>query len=311
VGLSTRTLQRWRRPEHVEDRRKGPLRPPANRLSEVERARALEIANAQEYADLSPHQIVVRLADQGTYVASESSLYRLLREQRMTTHRQASRPPAPRPREHRAHGPGQVWSWDITYLRGPVRGDFFYLYLIEDVWSRRIVGWEVHERECAAYAAKLMAQAIHADGQRDRPRVLHSDNGSPMKGATMLATLQRLGVVPSFSRPRVHDDNPYSEALFRTLKYRPEYPRGAFDSLEAARDWVAGFVRWYNTEHRHSAIRFVTPDQRHFGRDRKVLEARRRVYQAARNRHPERWSRGIRDWNPIEEVYLNPMRDAS
>jgi hypothetical protein len=138
--------------------------------------------------------------------------------------------------------------------------------------------------------------------------VLHSDNGGPMKGSTMLATLQRLGVVPSFSRPRVSDDNPYSEALFRTLKYRPEYPSGAFSSLEHARAWTASFVTWYNTEHRHSAIRFVTPDERHEGRDKEILANRHSVYRLARERNPERWSAQTRNWKPVEIVTLNPKR---
>jgi len=129
-----------------------------------------------------------------------------------------------------------------------------------------------------------------------------------MKGSTMLATLQRLGIVPSFSRPRVSDDNPYSEALFRTLKYRPEYPNKPFASLEDARRWVAGFVRWYNTEHLHSGIKFVTPDDRHNGAEDVILKNRRDVYAAARRRHPNRWSRCTRDWNPIEKVYLNPEK---
>jgi hypothetical protein len=137
--------------------------------------------------------------------------------------------------------------------------------------------------------------------------ILHTDNGGPMKGSTMLATLQRLGIVPSFSRPKVSDDNPYSEALFRTLKYRPEYPGRPFDSLAEAREWVAGFVQWYNTVHLHSAICFVSPDDRHFGREHDLLKKRREVYEAARRRHPERWSTGkTRNWDPVRVVVLNP-----
>ncbi len=141
--------------------------------------------------------------------------------------------------------------------------------------------------------------------------MLHSDNGGPMKGSTMLATLQRLGVVASFSRPRVSDDNPYSEAIFRTLKYRPGYPSRPFASLEAARLWVDGFVRWYNTEHLHSALRFVSPDDRHYGREREVLSQRRRVYERARRRNPSRWSSSTRNWNPIETVILNPEKKSA
>ena len=143
---------------------------------------------------------------------------------------------------------------------------------------------------------------------------MHSDNGSPMKGATMLATLQRLGVIASFSRPSVSDDNPFSEALFRTLKYRPEYPERAFEDIAAARTWVERFVRWYNHEHRHSAIRFVTPDERHSGEDHDILQRREKVYDQARKRHPQRWSGRTRNWTPVDGVYLTsyrPKRDKS
>lgn len=133
-----------------------------------------------------------------------------------------------------------------------------------------------------------------------------TEDGGPMKGATMLATMQKLGVVQSFSRPHVSDDNPYSESLFRTLKYRPEYPSGPFGSLSAARLWAAAFVRWYNEDHLHSAIRFVTPSDRHSGKDIAILKNRERVYQNARSRHPERWSGNSRNWTPIAAVYLNP-----
>ncbi|MCP3961575.1 MAG: transposase, partial [bacterium] len=135
--------------------------------------------------------------------------------------------------------------------------------------------------------------------------------GGPMKGSTMLATLKRLGVVASFSRPRVSDDNPYSEALFRTLKYRPEYPSGPFASLEEARRWVEGFVRWYNGEHLHSAIRFVTPAARHSGREQEILRHRQEVYERARRRNPGRWSGATRNWHPIEVVALNPEKKTA
>ena len=138
--------------------------------------------------------------------------------------------------------------------------------------------------------------------------VLHADNGSPMKGATMKVTMERLGVIASFSRPRVSNDNPYSEALFRTCKYTPRWPTRGFATIDEARAWVMDFVRWYNTGHRHSAIRFVTPDQRHRGEDHALLAERHRVYQLARAAHPERWSGQTRNWQPIASVWLNPER---
>jgi len=309
LGLSVRTIQRWREHDGGGDGRHGPQTAPANKLSVGERQRILATVNSPEFRDVSPHQIVPRLADQGLYLASESTLYRLLREHKQLTHRERTRPATSRrPEEHVATGPCQVWSWDITYLRGPVRGSFYYLYMLEDVWSRKIVGWQVHEEESMELAASLFKETCSWLGLDPDGLVLHSDNGGPMKGSTMLATLQRLGVVASFSRPHVSDDNPYSEALFRTLKYRPEYPSEAFTSLEHARAWTASFVAWYNTEHRHSGIRFVTPDERHDGHDRQILANRHRVYQLAREKNPERWSGQTRNWEPVEAVTLNPMR---
>jgi transposase InsO family protein len=189
-----------------------------------------------------------------------------------------------------------------------VAGTFFYLYLIIDIFSRKIVGWEVHERETAELAAEVLKRAVWAEGCVVNPLVLHADNGSPMKGATMKVTMERLGVVPSFSRPRVSNDNPFSEALFRTCKYVPTWPTKGFASIEAARLWVEGFVHWYNTEHRHSAIRFVTPDQRHRGQDHALLASRHKVYERARAARPDRWSGKTRNWSPIGSVWLNPER---
>lgn len=309
LGVSARTLQRWSDANGGEDGRRGPLTEPANKLSTAERDQVVEIANSSEYRDLSPKQIVPRLADEGVYVASESTVYRVLREQDQMAHRERSRPATPRrPDEHVATGPNQVWAWDISYLPGPVRGTFFYLYLILDVWSRKIVGAKVYAEETSEWASQLFVQTCWRLGIDPEGLVLHSDNGSPMKGATMLATLQWLGVVASFSRPRVSNDNAFAEASFRTLKYRPNYPSQPFASLEAAQAWVAQFVEWYNTEHRHSAIRYVTPDQRHYGQEQTILEQRQRVYTDAKARHPERWARGTRDWTPVAEVRLNPGR---
>ncbi len=309
LGLTVRTLQRWASQGlGSDDQRCGPRTSPANKLSPAERRQLVAVANTPEYRDLSPRQIVPRLADeQGVYLGSESTLYRALREEGQLAHREPSRPAtASRPREQIATGPNQVWTWDITWLPGPVRGTFYYLYLILDVWSRKIVGGEANEEESSHLASELFRATCSRLGLDPEGLVLHSDNGGPMKGATMLATLQRLGVIPSFSRPRVSDDNPFSEALFRTLKYRPEYPSQPFATLEAAQAWVTGFIDWYNTEHRHSAIRYVTPAQRHDGREEAILERRRRIYEAAQQEHPERWSGEVRNWTPVADVCLNP-----
>ena len=260
---------------------------------------------------MSPKQIVPALADEeGTYLASESTMYRLLRKKGQLQHREPSHPRTPRAKPaQEATGPNQLWSWDITYLKSNVRGSFFYLYLFVDVWSRKIVGWQVHRQENSDHASNLIQHICQDAGLNPNDIVLHSDNGSPMRGATMLATLQELGIMPSFSRPHVKDDNAYSEALFRTLKYRPAYPRRPFLGIEEARQWVADFVDWYNNRHRHSGINFVTPTERHTGSDAATLERRRQVYEQARQKHPERWTGKTRDCTPVATVYLNP--DAS
>jgi transposase InsO family protein len=312
LGLTERTVQRWKKEGLRDDLRRGPHATPANKLSVEEREEVLRMANAPKYRDLSPKQIVPLLADQGCYIASESTFYRVLREEDQINHRQTSRPAScQKPREHVATAACQVWSWDITYLKSSIRGVFYYLYLIVDVWSRKIVAAHVFEIESNEHAARLFARACNDFVIDPSGLILHSDNGGPMKGSTMLATLQRLGVVASFSRPRVSDDNPYSEALFRTLKYRPEYPSQPFASVAEAQSWVDGFVQWYNTEHLHSAIRFVTPDDRHFGRETEILRGRKDVYEKARCLNPNRWSQKTRNWDPVEQVVLNPQKDSS
>jgi transposase InsO family protein len=306
VGLPARTLQRWA--HKSDDGRHGPKHTPANKLSGMERQQVVAVATSPEFRDQSPKQIVPTLADRGEYVASESTFYRVLHEHGLQQHRGRARPPTPRPRGHAANGPWQLGAWDITYLRSHVRGQFFYLYLVEDVWSRKILGWDVHDVESTDFAADLVERIRDEAGPLVDLRgwVLHSDNGSPMKGATMLATMHRLGIVPSFSRPRVSDDNAYVESLFRTLKYCPAYPSKGFANVEAARTWVALFVTWYNEQHHHSAIGFVTPAQRHAGDDVAILAQRREIYECARRRHPARWSGQPRKWTRPEIVTLIP-----
>ncbi len=307
VCVDVRTLQRWRKTGVGDDQRLGPKSDPKNKLSPRERQEVLAIANRPEHRDLSASQIVPRLADHGVYVASESSFYRILRENKQMRHRERSQPAVnSRPRELVATQPNQVWSWDITYLLSPVKGVFFYLHLVMDIFSRKIVGFEVHLAESAENAGELIASACRREGVKRDQIALHQDNGSPMKAGNFLALLQLLGVAPSFSRPGVSDDNPFVEALFRTLKYRPEYPDDPFASIEAARDFIGRFVHWYNTQHLHSNIRFVTPAARHAGEDRTILARRARVYEQARARHPERWSKSTRNWSPVKQVVLNP-----
>jgi putative transposase len=312
IGLSVRTVQRWQRPQaedgdlRASDKRQASA--PANKLSAAERQAALELLNSEEFKDLAPSQIVPRLADFGRYMASESTLYRLLREAGQLTHRRLERAPQKRskPRALVATQPDQIYCWDITYLPTEVRGIYFYLYLFVDLFSRKIVGWQVYDCESAERAGALLQDICQRQGIEPGRLTVHSDNGSPMKGETMLATMQRLGVEPSRSRPSVSNDNPYSESLFRTLKYRPELPVKPFADLLQARRWVTDLVHWYNNEHRHSAISFVTPAQRHALVDHALLQARDGVYEAARQLHPNRWSGQTRDWSRQEIVHLNP-----
>ena len=317
MGITERTYYRWIKLEKqhgsCEDRRVyADHSNPGNKLSPDERQQILDTVNEKRFASMPPCQIVPALADEGRYIASESSFYRILREEKMQNHRGRSQESGKhgKPTTYCATAPNQVWTWDISYLAGAVKGLFYYLYLIVDIFSRDIVGWEVWPEESADHASELIKRACLAQKRlTTAPLVLHSDNGSPMKGATMLETLYALGITPSNSRPRVSNDNPYSESLFKTLKYRPNYQPKGFEDIETARRWCSGFVNWYRHEHHHSGIRFLTPAERHEGKGAAILEKRSLLYQAAKAAHPERWnSRATRNWNDITEVYLNPDR---
>ncbi len=310
IGISAKTFQRWSQSEDQKDGRIELSHVPVNKLTEHERQLIIATANEEKYCALSPSKIVPLLADEGRYIASESSFSRVLKAEKQLKHRAKSKPVRviKKPRALTATAPNQVYSWDITYLPTQVRGIFLYLYLVLDIYSRKIVGWQVYDNESSALAADLMTDICRQENIQKNQVTLHSDNGSPMKGATLLATLQELGIIPSLSRPSVSNDNPYSESIFRTLKYRPEYPEKSFESLFDARRWVQGFVDWYNQQHLHSSIKFVTPEQRHNGEDVAILAARDEVYRKARKRHPNRWSGDTRNWEPVGEVYLNPEK---
>lgn len=311
LNISERTYQRWvaNGGVKVDQRPTAERKEPKNKLTLKEREEIIEVVNQDEYADLPPTQIVPKLADQGVYLASESTFYRVLREEKMQNHRGRSKKPKRRvPESHLATAPNQVWTWDITWLGGPVKGLYYRLYLILDLFSRKAVGWEVWETEEAKHAETLVKKAVMNEKIQGAPLVLHSDNGSPMKATTFLGLLEKLGIQSSFSRPRVSNDNPYSEAMFRTLKYRPNYPHKGFTTLEEARQWAGEFVHWYNEVHLHSGLKFVTPVQCHTGEHIDILRQRTKVYQDAKKKHPERWAGDIRDWTPKEQVALNPMR---
>jgi putative transposase len=317
AGIDPRTIQRWRKNDGLTrgDRRPDAIRPaPSHALTEEERARIVEVVNEPRFAEVPPARIVPMLADEGVYIASESSFHRVLRAHGQMNRRGRARPPrrSRPPTTHIATRPGAVWCWDVTFLPATVQGRWFYLYLILDLYSRKIVGFEVHDTDSADHAAHLARRTALTEGVHAMPvrPVLHGDNGATLKGTTVLAMLHWLGIEPSYSRPRVSDDNPYAEAVFHTAKYRPEFPVKGFAELDAAREWAARFVHWYNDEHRHSGIRYVTPSQRHAGRDRGLLAGRHELYQRARQSNPRRWSGQTRDWTPVAAVTLNPERDS-
>ena len=317
AGIDERTLQRWRAHEGLvqgDGRPQAVRATPSHALSADERAHLLSVANEPRFASVPPARIVPMLADEGVYIASESSFARVLRAEEQNAHRgRAKAPKAVRPpTTHIASSPRQVWCWDMTYLPAIVMGMWFHLYLILDLYSRKIVGWEVHDNDHSDHAAHLVRRTALAEGiaaLTDKP-VLHGDNGSTLKATTVLSMLNWLGVKPSYSRPRVSDDNAYAESLFRTAKYRPEFPATGFADLDAARAWAADFVHWYNVDHRHSGIQYVSPSQRHAGDDHAILEARHALYLQAREKNPARWSGNTRNWSPIGAVTLNPERDC-
>ena len=306
--LEERTIQRWKL--NSVDQRHGPLTAPANKITDLERALIIKTSVSEIYVNLSPHQIVPRLADVGIYIASESTFYRVLQSEKLTAHRGLSKPRiVERPKAYEATKPNQIYSWDITYLQSSVRGQFYYLYLFLDLFSRKIVGWSIHETQEADLSAILLTDICKNEKINKNQIVVHSDNGGPMKGATMLATMQSLGIVPSFSRPSVSNDSPFSESMFKTLKYCPFYPSKPFEDIEAAIVWMQKFVNWYNTEHLHSGINFVTPVSKHLGKDIEILENRNKIYKAAKVKNPNRWSGKTRNWDAVTAVKLNPLKE--
>lgn len=317
LNLTVRTYQRWTTDKVVKaDQR--PLVPraaPSNKLTNEERRAVISLCNQKEYRSCPPAFIVADQLDQGRYLASESTFYRVLREDDQVHPRGRQKAPESKriATTHKAAQPNQLWSWDISWLPGPARGTWFYLYLMLDVYSRKIVGHEVYDSETGELASEFVEKAHWREhlATKEKPLVLHSDNGSPMKASTFLEKLYDLGITPSKSRPRVSNDNAYSESLFKTLKFRPGFPTNGFRTIEDARKWVLSFVRWYNTEHRHSALNYVTPQQRHNDEADQILAQRKRVIEAAKTENPKRWSGDVRNFSLPESVTLNPEKAAN
>ena len=309
------TYRRWQKDGEVQaDRRATAPRPtPQHKLSAAEREMILLTCHLPEFASLPPSQIVPALADLGKYYGSESSFYRVLHSEDEQQHRgrAKARQQRAKPDEFCATGPNQGWCWDVSWLKSPVRGKFYYLYMIMDVFSRKITAWEVHDVETGEYAAELLQRGVFSEGCSATLKFLHADNGAIQKSSTLRAKLEWLGIEASYSRPRVSNDNALSESLFRTVKYRPGFPYDGFNSIEQARQWCHEFTQWYNHEHKHSAIKFVTPNQRHSGEDIKILADRKELYERARESNPSRWSGKIRDWQRDEVTVFNADKKSA
>jgi putative transposase len=260
-------------------------------LSAAERDTVRALLNSPDFVDKAPATVYHELLDEGTYVASVSTMYRVLRAHGEVheRRRQAVHPARVKP-ELVALGPNSVWSWDITRLHGPAKWSYFHLYVIIDVDSRDVVGWLIAERESAALAEKLLADTIAKQGIDRDTLSIHADNGSSMASKPVAFLLADLGVTKSHSRPHTSNDNPYSESHFRTLKYRPDFPR-SFGCIEDARAFCRRFFAWYNAEHRHSGIAWHTPQNVHYGHSETVHAVRADVLSAAYARNPERFVR--------------------
>ncbi len=286
--------------------------PPPLKLAPEERQAVLDLLHSPRFVDASPHSVHATLLEEGRYLCSVRTMYRLLDEAGEVRERrnQLRHPQYTKP-ELLATSPNQLWSWDITKLKGPAKWTYFYLYVILDVFSRYVVGWMVATRESAALAEKLIRETCTKQGIARGQLTVHADRGSSMKSKAVALLLADLGVTKTHSRPHVSNDNPFSEAQFKTLKYRPEFPQ-RFGSLEDARMHCRGFFRWYNTEHRHSGIAFMRPDDVHYGRAAEIIEIRAQALNDAFEANPARFKgRRPKPGRPPEAVWINPPVDDS
>lgn len=309
--MQPKTLQNWRH-EGLKDRRKGSARHVPHRLSAEEQRRFYDTSNNPEFCDLTPEQVVATLASRNEYLGSASTLYRILRKHGALRHRQESKKPtAATERQHiEVTGPNQVWSWDITWLRTDVQGLFFYAYTIIDLHDRFIVGWSIETNESDEHARRLFERVIRDLGVV--PEIVHADNGNPMRGMTLAVFLDSLQVRRSYSRPRCSNDNAYIESWHKTLKYTVGYP-SFFPSLEKARSWYADFIDWYNTDHQHSGLGYITPLQCRSGEATAIHARRNKTLQDAFLKNPLRWRRRkVRSYqcNPVFAFY-RPAKKAA
>lgn len=275
------------------------------RLTDEEERRILDIMNSERFQDIAPGEAHATLLDEGVYLCSERTMYRILSKHGQNVIRRQSAPRRYSKPELLATRPNELWSWDITKLKGPAKWAYYYLYKVLDVFSRYVVGWMVAYRESAALAQDLIAETCLKQEIIPGTLTIHADNGSSMKAGTLGQLLTDFGVAKTHSRPHVSNDNPFSESAFKTLKYRPGYPE-RFGSIEDARSFCREFFAWYNTEHRHSGIAMVTPENVHYGTHQEILSARSMTLAQAYQHHPERFVKGIPKLQKVPiEVWIN------
>jgi len=311
LGLARATLYRtWRRERFPVESTPRPK--PARALGGEERQAVLDVLHEERFVDQPPAQVYATLLDEECYLCSERTMYRILDAEGEVKERrnQLAHPPYAKP-ELLATCPNEVWSWDITKLKGPVKWTYFYLYVILDIFSRYVVGWMVAWRESATLAQRLIAETCLKQEIIAEQLTLHADRGSSMKSKCVALLLSDLGVTKTHSRPHVSNDNPFSESQFKTLKYRPDFP-ARFGGIEDARAFCVDFFQWYNTEHHHSALGWLTPEDVHYGRGPRRVEARQQVLNVAYAQHPERFVRKRPKAPRLPEaVWINPPASSN
>ncbi len=309
LGVSRATFYRRTRPTPGHQQ---PRPTPARALSQNERQHVVDVLSSERFVDRSPGEVFATLLDEKKYLCSERTMYRILAERRPVRERrnQLQHPHYAKP-ELLATAPNQIWSWDITKLLGPKKWTYYYLYVLLDIFSRYAVGWMVADRENSALAGRLIEETCTKQGVEPEVLTLHSDRGSPMTSKCTAQLLADLGVTRSLSRPQVSDDNPFSEAQFKTLKYHPDFP-GRFLGIDHATSYCRSFFPWYNTEHRHGGISMLTPADVHFGRAQTMLDQRQRTLADAWAAHPGRFVHGIPEPRPLPEaVWINPPETST
>ncbi len=312
LAIPRSAFYRWKRRRIFRMRTKRCVSPPLA-LSTAEEQTVLDTLHDDRFVDLAPPQVYAALLDEGSYLCSVRTMYRILeRHQEVKERRNQLRRPQYVKPELLAERPNEVWSWDITKLKGPVKWTYFYLYVILDIFSRYVVGWMIAYRELASLAKKLIEETCEKQSIEEEQLTIHADRGSSMTSKAVALLLADLGVTKSHSRPYVSNDNPYSESQFKTMKYQPEFPE-RFGSIEDARSFCLPFFSWYNTEHYHSGLGYLTPEDVHYGRAEQIIKERQAVLQTAYIQHPERFKGRVpQPKTPPTAVWINkPMPERT